>query len=345
MKDQPASRTPDIPVLTPPPPYPAPRGGGRAWLALLVALGAAGGTGWMWLAFERMQSEVAELRSRPIEWPGAAALQTGLAESRQAIAAADARAASLEKTQRELRETVDAAERELRSSRQDIAEAEYLERLAAQSLLMGREVRGALALLEAADEILRQRDDPAFHDARARLAEDIAALRGLAGFDAEGLYLRLAALTASIPALGFTEPHLPAAPTASDAPAAASEPADLLARAGALLERYVVIRHDAPSARPTLPLAEEQLLRMNLRLVLEQAKLGLLSGEQRVYAGALADAAELVRGQFGAEPAANRSFLDETVRLAGESVAPDLPDLADSLRALRAAAQTIGQEG
>ena len=342
MKDQPASRTPDIPVLTPPPPYPAPRGGGRAWLALLVALGAAGGTGWMWLAFERMQSEVAELRSRPVEWPGAAALQTGLAESRQAIAAADARAASLEKTQRELRETVDAAERELRSSRQDIAEAEYLERLAAQSLLMGREVRGALALLEAADEILRQRDDPAFHDARARLAEDIAALRGLAGFDTEGLYLRLAALTASIPALGFTEPHLPAAPTA---PAPESEPADLLARAGALLERYVVIRHDAPSARPTLPLAEEQLLRMNLRLVLEQAKLGLLSGEQRVYAGALADAAELVRGQFGAEPAANRSFLDETVRLAGESVAPDMPDLADSLRALRTAAQAIGQEG
>jgi uroporphyrin-3 C-methyltransferase len=342
MTDQPASQQArDIPVLTPPRPYTQQRGGGPAWLALLIAVGAGAAAGWLWLANQQLDAQVAELQARPLEWPGAAALQAGLADSRQALAVSATRIGSLETAQKELHSALDATARELRSTRQDLSEAEYLQRLAAQSLLMGRDPRGALTLLEASDAILRQRDDPAFHEARARLAEDIAALRALAGFDVEGLYLRLSALSAAIPSIAFTEPHLPAS---ADAPAAeaADAPADWVDRAEALLAQYIAIRHDAPAAKALPTPGEETLLRANLRLLVEQAKLGLLAGEQKVYAGALADAGELLRSRFGVEPAANRSFLEESERLAGQTIDPEMPDLADSLAALRSAAQSGG---
>ena len=341
MTDQPAPRAPDIPAPGAAPTAAPRKGGGLAWLAFLTALGAGTAAGWLWQANERLSAQVAEVRARPVEWPGAAALQAALAESKKALDAAAARVAALEASQTELRAALDATSRELRNSRQDLSEAEYLLRLASQSLLMGRDARGALDLLEAADGILRQREDPAFHEARARLAEDIAAVRALAGFDVEGLYLRLSALTAGIPAIAFTEPRLPAA-DAAPAEGAAAPAQDWLDRAEALLERYIAIRHDAPAATPLPTADEEAALRANLRLLLEQAKLGLLAGEQKVYAGALSDAQELLRTGFGTEPAANRSFLEEAERLGGQTIAPQMPDLADSLAALRVAASSGG---
>lgn len=341
MTDQPAPRPPDTPVSRPAPAAVPRKGGGLAWLALLTALGAGAAAGWLWQANERLSAQVAEVRARPVEWPGAPALQAALAESKKALEAAAARVAVLEAGQAELRAALDATSRELRSSRQDLSEAEYLLRLASQSLLMGRDARGALDLLEAADGILRQREDPAFHEARARLAEDIAAVRALAGFDVEGLYLRLSALTATIPAITFTEPRLSAVEAAPAEGAAAAAPT-WLDRAEALLERYIAIRHDAPAATPFPTADEESALRANLRLLLEQAKLGLLAGEHKVYAGALSDAQELLRTGFGTEPAANRSFLEEAARLGGQTIAPQMPDLADSLAALRAAAPSSG---
>lgn len=339
MTDQPSS--PDSAVL-PAPRAPAPRrGGGPAWFALLCALGAGGAAGWVWQANERTARELAELRARPVEWPGAAALESRLAESRQALDAAAARITALEGAQKALRESTEATARQLRSTRQDLSEAQYLLRLASQSLTMGRDARGALRLLESADAILRQREDPAFHAVRERLAQDIAALRALSGFDVEGLYLRLSALSASVSDIRFTEPRLPAADAAAkgDAPPAAD---DWVARAGAFVTRYVIVRRDAPAVMP-LPTAEEEAaLRTHLRLLLEQAKLGLLSGEQKVYAGALADARELLRARFGVEPAGNRSFIEESDRLAGEVIAPPLPDLAETLAALRASVQSGG---
>lgn len=341
MTDQPAPRPPDIPALVPPRAVAPRRGGGPAWLALLLSLGAGGAAAWLWLANERLAAELVAVRARPVEWPGAAAVQRGLADAKQALDAAAARDTALEAAQHELRGALDATIRELRSSRQDLSEAEHLLRLASQSLLMGRDARGALELLEASDAILRQRDDPAFHLTRARLAEDIAALRSVAGFDVEGLYLRLSALTATIPAVTFAEPRLPQ-PDAASAPGVTPAVEDWLDRAGALLSRYIAIRHDAPEAVPLPTAGEEETLRANLRLLLEQAKLGLLAGEQKVYAGALTDAQELLRTRFGTEPAANRSFLDEAERLGGQIITPQMPDLADSLAALRAAAQSGG---
>ena len=75
MTDQPAPRAPDIPAPRPAPAAVPRKGGGPAWLALLLALGAGAAAGWLWQANERLSAQVAEVRARPVEWPGAPALQ------------------------------------------------------------------------------------------------------------------------------------------------------------------------------------------------------------------------------------------------------------------------------
>jgi uroporphyrin-3 C-methyltransferase len=346
MKEPEALRPVDIPVLQPP----APVRPARNPLAFLLALLALAASGWLWWQAEQLAVTVDRLaQSIPAPTPPGVDPQafdalrdanTGLVTRISALEeyrAADAQAA------KSLRESVESIAAAAREKDRALTEAEYLQRLAAQSLLMGHEVRGALGLLEASDAILRERDDPALHLARERLAEDIAALRAVAGFDREGLYLRLAALGASIPGLSTAERRVvPDSPAPAAEQAAGESGSGIGERVLALLAPYVQVRRDAETVAPLLPLAEEQLVRLSIRLAIEQAKLALLAAESKAYIGALAEAGGLVRAHFGDGPGANKAFLQEVARLSGERVAPELPDLADSLRALREASAMAG---
>ncbi|MBP9034586.1 MAG: uroporphyrinogen-III C-methyltransferase, partial [Pseudomonadales bacterium] len=171
-------------------------------LALLLAAGALGASGWHWYEMREIRAELGQLRASATELavhagrgpdPRLAEALRSLEQGEARMSGLDLRVDALGADTAALRERFAAI---TVADRRDwaLAEAEYLERLASQSLLMGREVRGALALLGAADGILRDLDDPALHAARAALASDIASLRAVAEFDVEGLYLRLAAL-------------------------------------------------------------------------------------------------------------------------------------------------------
>lgn len=344
MKESEALRPVDIPVLQPP----APAKPARSPLAIVLALLALTASGGLWWQAEQLRDTVDRIAGS-IPAPAPPGVDPAAFEAlREANAALVARLATLEesrasdaKAAQSLRESVQAIAAAAREKDRALTEAEYLQRLAAQSLLMGHEVRGALGLLEASDAILRERDDPALHTARERLAQDIAALRAVAGFDREGLYLRLAALGASVAGLATAERRVEA-PLPENSTGQAAGETGLGERLLALLSPYVSVRRDAPPVVPLLPPAEEQIVRLNIRLAIEQAKLALLAAESQAYVGALAEAESLVSTHFGTGPGANKAFLQELTRLSGESIAPGLPDLADSLRALREAASAAG---
>jgi uroporphyrin-III C-methyltransferase len=310
-------------------------------LALLLALAAIAAGGWHWYALRELraglvgvQAGVSGLEAQLERGPDARLTEAlrGMEQGAARITGLDARVSALDEAtaalQRRLAE-IDGADRRDWA----LAEAEYLERLAAQSLLMGREVRGALALLGAADAILHELDDPALHGARAALAQDMAALRAVAQFDVEGIYLRLSALVGQVPALALMERSVVAATAGTGSTDVVPE--DWWARAKAVLGRYVVVRHRNESIKPLLPLAEEGYLRMNLRMGLEQAKLALLAAEPAVYRSALAQVRGFAADYLGVNDAASRAFLAEVDALAAVDVAPALPDISGSLRALR----------
>ncbi|MBT7330076.1 MAG: hypothetical protein HN804_03475, partial [Oceanospirillaceae bacterium] len=89
----------------------------------------------------------------------------------------------------------------------ELAEAEYLLRLASQRLAMEQASESAVALLKAADIIIRDSEQVGTYGIRRAIAADLAALSLVPSVDVEGVYASLAALSSLAAQLTFIPPH------------------------------------------------------------------------------------------------------------------------------------------
>ncbi|KJS09454.1 MAG: hypothetical protein VR73_02175 [Gammaproteobacteria bacterium BRH_c0] len=228
------------------------------------------------------------------------------------------------------------------TSREDwlLAEAEYLLRLANQRILTERQSVNALALMESADSILRDFNDSELFAVRRALAQDITRVRMVAAVDREGIYLRLGALVEAVDQLDSLLPE-PPAPAEAEAAEVDAAPAPwyrrLLDNARQALVKMTglvrIERRDVP-LEPLLTQEQEQILRHNLKVVLEQARLALLREEQGIYAASLNRAASWVTENFESD-AVSKVFVDEIAELKQQSVVQELPSLSASIRGLQ----------
>ncbi|MEO1078504.1 MAG: uroporphyrinogen-III C-methyltransferase [Pseudomonadota bacterium] len=216
-----------------------------------------------------------------------------------------------------------------------IAEVQYLLRLANQRLIMTGDTLSAEALLRSADNILRELADPNLHGLREAVASDTAAVRAVPRLDMQGLYLRLEALIRQTDALVLFE-----LPTRSEA--AAVEPAEnwqsrltqgFDAAVAKLSEYIVVSRRDVPVETLMDP-QYEGLVRQNMRMLLEQAQVAMLSGNELLYRQSLERAEGWVTQFFKADQQAAQAMTEELRLLRDERISVVLPDLTASLNAL-----------
>lgn len=216
-----------------------------------------------------------------------------------------------------------------------IAEAEYYMQIAnAQLQLAGNPYLAALAL-GMADERIVQLADPALTGVRRALADELAALEGMAKPDVEGITLKLASLAKvvqTIPLLHVT----------SDAAEQASEPdaqTSGVDRAWASVKGAVggLVRHSKPgdSALPLMTPEAEYFLRTNLALQFQSARLALLQGEQAVFEQSLDDAHVWLGDYFDVESTQVASAIGTISEIRAASVAVAKPDISQSLRLLR----------
>ena len=221
-----------------------------------------------------------------------------------------------------------------------VQEASFMVRLAGQRLAAARDVDSAQALLRTADDLLREAENPLLDAARRALAVDLAALRSAAMPDVVGIDARLEALISESDQLTVVE----------EPPAAPAAPADdwlSRAQAGwraalAKLSNYLVIKQRATDVASLLTPEWEVLARQNLRMLLEQAQIALLSGNERLYQRALTRARRFTALFSEADPTRVAAITAEIDALTVEVVAPSLPDLLDSRRALADAARQLG---
>lgn len=229
-----------------------------------------------------------------------------------------------------------------------LAETNYLLRLANQRLVMTGDTASAEALLRSADGVLRELDDPSLHGVREAIAEDLAAVRAVPKLDRQGAYLRLAALIDRIDSLEvFDTPSLPA----GDAPPKAEGDWQSRLRQGyeralAKLSDYVVVRRRDEPVEVLMDPQWERLVRQNLRMLLEQAQVALLSGNGRLYRESVERAAGWVREFEASDPDGATAMVSELEDLAGERVSVDVPDATDSLAAMQSVlAARAGRSG
>jgi uroporphyrin-3 C-methyltransferase len=230
------------------------------------------------------------------------------------------------------------------TSREDwqLAEAEYLIKMANQRLLLERDAHNATALLRSADSLIQQASagtgDAELFSVRKSLSRDLAALAQVVPVDKEGLYLRLHALADSLDQLPRVAPTRfaePAAPEPSEDAETESVSwagrlwGEIKAMAGRL-DDYIRIDDVEAPAKPLVDTYVTQVAGLNLRLLLEQAQMAVLKADPVIYKHSLEQAGKLVAEYYLDSIPAQR-LKDTLAELAEVDIAPPLPDISPTL--------------
>ena len=347
--------SPSNPVIEPQgkpaaaPPAPAPKRGSSAiaWLALILIIGLGAAAAWSVREAQRregvLDQRLAALESRENSQQSELEnldrrLQAQLNSEIAAIgSAAAARATQLAQMEASVESQRGEIARFGATDRKDwlLAEAEYLLRLANQRLIMAGDVVAATALLNSADSILLELDEVSLYSARAAVAADLAALRAVPKVDVEGLYLRLAALIEQVQHLAIFE--LPVQPSRLEAVPAEDWQEKLqqgYAEALHKLSDYIVIRRRDVPYEALMDPQWERMVRQNMRMLLEQAQVALLSGNQVLFRESLQRTSHWVEQFFEADEAGSRALSQDIALLMEQTISVDLPDVSKSLREL-----------
>ncbi|PTU72958.1 heme biosynthesis operon protein HemX [Pseudomonas mangrovi] len=334
--------TPDVapqPAVAAAPP-PARRSNSLAWLALLLALLAGAAAGWTyWQLRQGTSAEVvadssvaealAELSSenrRLLE--RLETLESNVPDQRPLREAVTDLQAEQQKHGVRLERLQGDGRRELR-----LAEAEHLLRLASLRLSALQDVDSAVALIEGADEVLREQDDPTSFAARRELTRVLEALRTRPQPDRTGLYLKLATLRDEAFALTDSVPEF----QRREAEMHEGVEQGHWERWREQLSSYVRIEFDAEQdIRPLLAGQSLAQVRLALGLALEQAQWAVLNGEEKVYQEAMGQAREVLESHFSENRPQVEALSQRLKTLAEEPISFATPDITPALEAFQA---------
>jgi uroporphyrin-3 C-methyltransferase len=223
-----------------------------------------------------------------------------------------------------------------------LAEAEYLLRVANQRLLIEKDIKGAASALQAADDVLAESDDIGVYPVRQQLAREMLALKSIVAVDRTGLYLQLEAVIDSIHQLtnqALIHENAPGFILSADAPDVDAGEPSMAVRAWQsftrTLKQVVVVRRLDEQVKPLLSPDQSAYARLNLQLMLEEAELAVLRGNQALYQKSLEKARTTVQEWYNADNARVGAMADTLGELASHNVDPELPDISRSLGLLK----------
>lgn len=226
----------------------------------------------------------------------------------------------------------------LGASRKDwrLAEAEHLLRLASLRLSALQDINSAAALVQGADEILREQDDPAAYAAREQLAKSLTALRSVDQPDRTGLFLQLAAVREQVAQLNELAPEYKDKGDSLFGLTDGSEDS-YWAKWWDKISQYVRIDfHADKNIRPLLAGQSLTQVRLALSLALEQAQWAALNGQGPVYDKAMAEARSVLDDNFNRDNQQSKALGQRLDELGKQPVSVATPDLTQSLAAVQA---------
>ena len=328
------------------------RSGVVAVAALVVALFAVAALVYQWQRGEAQAREAASrLRAGDTR---ISALEGQLRQSQESVRDLQGRSAVFEARLAEAIGQQSQLEQMYRSIAQDslssaLAEAENTIAFGAQQLAVSGNVSGALIALQDADERLKRIDQPQALGLRRMIAGDIERLKALPAVDVIGLALRLDSVSGSLS-------QLPQRAELGGAQAVDSEARrsrdvvtgfsfSRIADAGLegwqafldeLSQLFRVSRIDAPEVMLLAP-EERYFVRENIRLRLLSARIALLARNEQVFRADLDLTIEWIGKYYDVEQRGVASAIAALRQLRASTIAVELPSLADTLSAVRAA--------
>jgi len=211
----------------------------------------------------------------------------------------------------------------------DIAEIDYLLRVASERLQLFSDPSAADLALQAADVQIDALDDPMFLSVRQRIASSRQALAKVPQIDRVGMSARLSDMQSQVHGLPFHgQTEVLAEPILAD-------DAGWWESFKHTLASLVTVRRRVPEDQSMLSLDDKDYLRQGLWLQLESARLALMRSDIIAYNGSL-DRVSITVEQFfqGSSPAV-QALLHETADLKGVNIAPEMPDISAPWTQLR----------
>ena len=206
----------------------------------------------------------------------------------------------------------------------DVAEVDYLLRLANERLQLFADPEAADQALQVADRHLAALDNPAYYGVRQEISAARQALAALDSPDYLEVAAELDAVQSAIPGLPFRgetegmEAADPAAPSAEDG---------WWAKFKGVFTRLVTVRRSSEEADARISLQDKDYVRQRVWLQLEIAHLALMRRDQASFRGALGRVQESVDTWFDPADSRVRSVTGRLADLAELNIDAELPDI------------------
>lgn len=216
-----------------------------------------------------------------------------------------------------------------------LAEAEYYMQIANAQLQLGNNPHLATLALGMADERVVQMANPALTDVRRAIADELAALEVMEKPDIEGVMLTLASLSRVVESLPLRSLGQGIVEDAGTDDAESSGTARAWASVKGAMSGLVKVTPPDEATKALLTPDTAQLVRSNLALQLQAARLALLRGEQAIFEQSLDDADALLTQYFDVESAQVVSAHQTITEIRDSMISVTPPDISGSLRLIR----------
>lgn len=215
------------------------------------------------------------------------------------------------------------------------AEVAYLMRLASHKLSVEQDVATAVQLLQSIEALLADQFDPAARTALISVVSDRTSLQSISVPDKLTLSAQVDALLQKLNEISITAvQELIYQQGIRDARQQTSEIAQEQGWSAALmnlLRSIFVWRQTDFGSLAFVPLDQETLIKQQIALLFEQARIAILRSDQAQFDLMLQQAAAGVERHFAQDSELARELLADVERLRAQPVAPVLPDLSGTM--------------
>lgn len=216
-----------------------------------------------------------------------------------------------------------------------LAEAEYYMQIANAQLQLGNNPHLAMLALGMADERVAQMANPALTDVRRAIADELAALEIMEKPDIEGVTLTLASLSRVVDSLPLWSVDQATLEDDETADGELTGTARAWASVKGAVTGLVKVTPPDEATKALLTPDTAQLVRNNVALQLQAARLALLRGEQAIFEQSLDDADALLAQYFDLGSAQVVSAQQTITEIRESMITVTAPDISESLRLIR----------
>jgi uroporphyrin-3 C-methyltransferase len=225
-----------------------------------------------------------------------------------------------------------------------LAQADFLVKLAGRKLWSDQDVTSAAALLKSADASLADMNDPSLITARRAITDDIASLSAVTQVDYDGIILKVNQLSNQIDNLRLADNTDDDSPMDEDSSELSSSLGEwrvnLQKSWQSFMDSFITIRRRDETAVPLLAPNQDVYLRENIRSRLLVAAQAVPRHQEQTYKQALDNVSTWVRAYYDTDDATTKAFLDELDSLSQQNINMDVPETLQSQPILEKLMQT-----